>query len=106
MCVRSVLLRQFPDAPVAAPDERTRGWRGELALEPTHMKHRTVIRLVSAAFVAVLPLGCDDDEPTAPTGPFLEVTAPGFFGLLEGSTRQLEARSEEHTSELQSRLHL
>jgi len=55
------------------------------------MKHRTVIRLVSAAFVAVLPLGCDDDEPTAPTGPFLEVTAPGFFGLLEGSTRQLEA---------------
>ena len=56
------------------------------------MTHRTVIRLFTAAFLGVLPLGCDDDEPTAPsTGPRLEVTDPGYFGLLEGSTQQLEA---------------
>jgi hypothetical protein len=61
-----------------------------LTLEPTNMTPRTVIRLFSAAFLGVVS-GCSDEEPTAPTGPFLEVTAPGYFGLLEGSTRQLSA---------------
>lgn len=55
------------------------------------MTHRSVIRLFSGALLIPLVLGCNDDEPTAPSGPFLEVTAPGYFGLLEGSTRQLDA---------------
>ena len=55
------------------------------------MIHRTVIRLCSSALLAAFVLGCGDDEPTAPSGPFLEVTDPGYFGLLEASTKQLEA---------------
>jgi len=55
------------------------------------MTHRTVIRLFSGALLAALVLGCGDDEPTAPGGPYLTVTSPGFFGLVLGSTRQLDA---------------
>jgi hypothetical protein len=52
---------------------------------------RTVLRF-SGILLAALLIGCgDDDEPTGPTGPVLEVTDPGYFGLLEGSTQQLEA---------------
>lgn len=54
------------------------------------MTHRNVIRLFSGALLAALVLGCGDDEPTAPSGPFL-VVAPLFSGLLEGSTAQLTA---------------
>src|SRR5512132_1389025 len=55
------------------------------------MSHRNVVRLLSSALPATLAVGCSDDEPTAPSGPFLAVTAPGYFGLLEGSTKQLDA---------------
>jgi hypothetical protein len=55
------------------------------------MTHRNVIRLFSGALLAALVLGCDDNEPTAPGGPFLQVTSPGYFGLIEGSTQQLDA---------------
>jgi hypothetical protein len=55
------------------------------------MTHRTVIRLFSSVLLAGLILGCGDDNPSAPAGPFLRVTDPGFFGLLEGSTQQLDA---------------
>lgn len=55
------------------------------------MTHRTVIRFFSGALLMALVLGCAEDAPTVPEGPFLEVTSPGFFGLLEGSTQQLAA---------------
>ena len=55
------------------------------------MTHRTVIRFSSGALLMALVLGCAEDPPTVPEGPFLEVTSPGFFGLLEGSTQQLSA---------------
>ena len=55
------------------------------------MIHRTVIRLCSSALLAAFVLGCGDDEPTAPSGPFLEVT-PLFTGVdAEGGTIQLSA---------------
>ena len=54
------------------------------------MTHRTVIRLFSGALLAALVLGCGDDEPTAPGGPFLTVT-PEFSGLDQGTTLQLSA---------------
>lgn len=54
------------------------------------MTHRTVIRLFSGALLAALVLGCGDDEPTAPSGPFLTVT-PLNKGLIEGTTQQMTA---------------
>jgi len=55
------------------------------------MTHRSVIRLFSAALLAVLVLGCDDESnPTDPGGPFLVVT-PSFAGPDPGETVQLAA---------------
>ena len=55
------------------------------------MTHRTVIRLFAGGLVAVFALGCEDNKPTAPGGPFLEVNPP-FTGLDEGGgTVQLSA---------------
>lgn len=54
------------------------------------MTHRTVIRFFSGALLMALVLGCAEDVPTVPEGPFLEVT-PLNAGLLEGSTQQLAA---------------
>lgn len=55
------------------------------------MTHRTVIRLFSGALIAASLLGCGDDTPSAPSGPFLEVT-PLFTGIDEGGgTVQLSA---------------
>jgi hypothetical protein len=54
------------------------------------MTHRTVIRFFSGALLMALVLGCGDDEPTAPSGPFLTV-APLFRGMIEGTTQQLTA---------------
>jgi serine protease len=55
------------------------------------MTHRTLVRLFTSTLLAALAVGCSDDEPTAPSGPFLQVTSPGYFGLVEGSTKQLTA---------------
>jgi len=56
------------------------------------MIHRTVIRFLSAALLAVPVVGCgdDDDLPTESGQPYVEIT-PLFQGILEGSTVQLTA---------------
>jgi len=55
------------------------------------MTHRTVIRLFSGALLMAFVLGCAEDAPTAPEGPFLTVTPP-FTGVDEqGGTVQLAA---------------
>lgn len=53
------------------------------------MTNRTVVRL-SGALLAFFVLGCGDDDPSAPSGPFLEV-APLFRGIEEGESVQLTA---------------
>jgi hypothetical protein len=53
------------------------------------MTNRTVFRL-SGVVLAVLVIGCGDDEPSAPAGPFLEVS-PAFRGIEEGESVQLTA---------------
>lgn len=55
------------------------------------MTHRTVIRFFSGVLLMPLVIGCAEEAPTQPEGPFLQVTSPGFFGILEGSTQQLTA---------------
>jgi carboxypeptidase T len=53
------------------------------------MTNRTVVRL-SGALLTVFVLGCGDDDPSAPSGPFLEVS-PLFRGIEEGESVQLTA---------------
>ena len=55
------------------------------------MTRPTLVRVLSSTLFAAFVLGCGKDTPSGLDGPFLEVTSPGYFGLLEGSTMQLDA---------------
>src|SRR5687768_18356838 len=55
----------------------------------------------------ISPLAPDfPDDPDAPSPPSFEPPRPGGGGSSSSEQAHASARSEEHTSELQSRLHL
>ena len=54
------------------------------------MTHRHVVRLFSAALIAVLAYGCEDNDTVGPSTGLLQVSPP-FAGFLTGETLQLSA---------------